>query len=375
MEILFWIGLVGSAYSYFVYPLFLWCLPKKARESSSLAQYPSISLIITAHNEQHRIRAKLENSLALDYPADRLDVVVASDNSTDATDAIVSEYSSRGIRLVRAEERKGKEYAQLQAIRCARGDILVFSDVATQIPPNALLAMVVNFQDTKVGAVSSEDRFLDASGKAVGEGAYIRYEMWLRALESAVGGIVGLSGSFFAARKSICEYWDISVPSDFNTALNCALLNYVAISDPNMLGYYSGVHDDRKEYQRKLRTIIRGMTAVLHKPIVLNPAKLGFFAFKVWSHKLLRWAVPWFLVLLFVASAVLATRHWFYYGAFVVQLAFYLLAALGAASPRLRRQILVKLPYFFIQANMAAAHAALLFLMGRRVTVWSPTKR
>ena len=375
METLFWIGLAGALYSYFLYPLLLLELPTRNPSQAPGEDLPMLTLIVTAHNEAGRIRDKLENCLALDYPADRFEILVASDASSDGTDDIVREFAARGVRLVRAEERKGKEWAQLQAIRAAGGEILVFSDVATQIPPDSLRRLAQDFRDPAVGAVSSEDRFVAPDGEVVGEGLYVRYEMWLRRRESEVRGLVGLSGSFFAARRQVCERWDILSPSDFNTALNCARLGYVAISDPQLLGYYPALQDERREYQRKLRTVLRGITGLMRNLTVLNPFSFGIYSLQVWGHKLMRWLVPWFLVLLLVASLQLADDSWFYALALAGQLAFYALVLGGAASARLRGMALVKVPYFFVQVNVAIAHASLAFLAGRRVTVWQPSKR
>ncbi len=336
---------------------------------------PIVSLIVTAHNEEARIREKLENTLAIAYPGELLEIIIASDCSTDKTDEIVASYSQRGVRLVRADERKGKEYAQLCAIREAKGDILVFSDVATQIEPDALNKLVRHFNDPSVGAVSSEDRFVSQDGTIAGEGAYVKYEMWLRRLESQRAGLVGLSGSFFAARKEICDEWDIASPSDFNTALNCAKRGLVAISVPDVVGIYSDVKSPALEYRRKLRTIIRGMTAISRHLEVLNPLKMGLFSFQVWSHKILRWAVPWFMALLLFTSALLSAQHWLYAAVLVAQLGFYALVVVGYLSQDLRSHTLIKIPYFFVQVNLAIASATVMFLRGERMTTWTPSKR
>ena len=156
--------------------------------------------------------------------------------------------------LVRSDLHNGKEYAQSLAIKKAKGDILIFSDVATSIPTDAITILVENFKDPLIGAVSSEDRFISENGDVVGEGLYVKYEMWLRKKESELGGIVGLSGSFFAARKEVCKEWDVSSPSDFNTALNCARNNLMAVSCPDVLGFYKDISDESKEYGRKVRT-------------------------------------------------------------------------------------------------------------------------
>ncbi len=365
-------------YSYFLYPLILILLP--ARRNMELVPeppktFPKLSLIITAHNEAGRIRSKLDNTLEVQYPANLLEIIVASDCSTDGTDEIVKEYREQGVRLVRADARKGKEYAQLCAIHEAQGEILVFSDVATRIEPGALKKLAVRFEDAEIGAISSEDRFISQDGSVVGEGAYVKYEMWLRRLESTRAGLVGLSGSFFAARREVCEQWDISVPSDFNTALNCAKLGLVAITCPDVVGIYQDVKDPALEYRRKTRTVIRGISAIVRHPEVLNPFRMGLFAFQVWSHKLMRWGVPWFMLGFLVITLVLAGTHRIFDLTLFAQILFYGIVVLGYLFSSLRTTSLVKIPFFFVQVNLAIAHATLQFLGGKRITVWEPSKR
>jgi cellulose synthase/poly-beta-1,6-N-acetylglucosamine synthase-like glycosyltransferase len=374
---LFWISVFGVLFSYFLYPLLLRLAPRRKGAAVSYpepASAPSVSLIVTAHNEEGRIREKIENCLQLTYPG--LELIIASDASRDGTDAIVGEYSGKGVLLARAEERKGKEYAQLQAIRKASGDILVFSDVATSIPEDAIEKMARYFDDPSVGAVSSEDRFVSRDGSVVGEGAYVRYEMWLRGVESQRAGLVGLSGSFFAARREVCDTdWDILSPSDFNTALNSARKGLVAVTAPDVLGFYQDVADASKEYQRKNRTIIRGLTALSRHMEVLNPFRFGWFSFQVFGHKLMRWAVPWFQMLLFFTSLLLMARGGVYGLALFVQILFYGVVVAGHLKPSLRERTVVKIPYFFVQVNLAIARATIDFIRGRRMTVWTPSQR
>jgi len=378
MKVLFVISALLSGYSYFLYPLILKLLPRRTIQtpaSDEMAILPKLSLIITAHNEELRIDEKLKNTLEIDYPSDLLDIIVASDCSTDGTDRIVKSYSHEGIRLVRVDEHKGKEYAQLCAIREASANILIFSDVSTKIGPNAFYLLAREFSVPHVGAISSEDRFISQDGQVVGEGAYVKYEMWLRQLESDQAGLVGLSGSFFAARREVCEEWDIFSPSDFNTALNCAKKGLVAITSSDVVGIYKDVKDPGLEYRRKIRTVIRGVTAIVRHPEVLNPFSLGLFAFQVWSHKILRWGVPWFLLALLVSSVVLVQEHWIYALALFAQILFYSVVVLGHLIASFRSFTLVKIPYFFIQVNIAIAHATVLFLFGKRMTTWTPSKR
>jgi len=378
MHSLFYLFGFLCVYSYFVYPILLKLLPSRkvagVAEKGNFSR-PCLSLIITAHNEEMRIREKLENTLQIEYPADLLDIIVASDFSTDETDAIVESYVDRGVRLVRADKRKGKEYAQLCAIKASKGSILVFSDVATQIPADALSLLAVHFNDAQVGALSSEDKFISNDGWVVGEGAYVKYEMWLRRLESERAGLVGLSGSFFAARREVCEDWDIYAPSDFNTALNSAKKGLVAITCPEVLGIYKDVKDPGLEYRRKTRTVIRGITAISRHPEVLNPFSMGLFAFQVWSHKIMRWGVPWFMLIFFLLTLFLQGDGKVYSIALYMQAIFYLLALTGLFFKRLREYVLIKLIFFFVQTNLALAQATVFFVFGKRMTVWTPSKR
>ena len=378
MKYIFYFSGLLCGYSYFFYPLILKFAPARKTqvsvESGSMT-YSSLSLIITAHNEDERIHQKLENTLLIDYPKDFLEIIVASDCSSDSTDSIVRSFGDRGVRLVRADEHKGKEYAQLCAIGEACGKILVFSDVSTRIPADALRILALQFEDQQIGALSSEDRFISNDGRVVGEGAYVKYEMWLRRLESNRAGLVGLSGSFFAARREVCEEWDIYSPSDFNTALNCAKKGLVAITCPDVVGIYSDVKDPGLEYRRKIRTVVRGITAITRHPEVLNPFRMGLFAFQLWSHKIMRWGVPWFMLLFAASTLALAGEGLVYRLALCLQVIFYGLSAIGWLSGTLRKYSAVRIVFFFVQTNLALAHALLLFLAGRRMTVWTPSQR
>lgn len=380
LKTLFWLFLFLSLYSYFIYPLLLVLLAKlqvrlKSSGIDAAPNVPSLTLIVTAFNEQTRIREKIDNMLALDYPAERLELIIASDCSTDDTDAIVGEFAARGVRLVRAAERLGKENAQWCAIQQASGDILVFSDVATQMPADALRKLVAYFADENVGAVSSEDRFLSDNGAIAGEGAYVRYEMWLRQMESNLAGLVGLSGSFFAARKSVCQQWDIHCPSDFNTALNCARAGYRAVTAADVLGFYKDLKDPQKEYQRKVRTVLRGITAVARHPDVLSLTRFQLFALQVWSHKIMRWGVPWFLASLFLVSLALAGDGWFYTLALLGQLVFYGVAIAAHSNESIKNHGVARIIYFFVQVNVAIAEATVKFFSGKRMTTWQPSAR
>jgi cellulose synthase/poly-beta-1,6-N-acetylglucosamine synthase-like glycosyltransferase len=376
-----------SVYSYCVYPLVLLAARKLsgralpsapgAGEAAAVPraeEAPRMSLIITAHNESERIRAKLENSLTLDYDPGRLEILVASDASTDGTDAIVEGFPE--AKLVRVEERKGKEHAQKQAILRSTGDILVFTDVGTILDKDALRLLARSFRDPRVGALSSTDKMVGEDGKPSGEGLYVRYEMLLRRLESGVRGLVGMSGSFFAARRAVCLPWAENLPSDFNTVLNCVRKGYIAVSDDEVIGYYRDIKRGQSEYQRKVRTLVRGITAFFANLELLDFRRFGFFSFQLLSHKLMRWLAPVFMILLIPVTALgVALGDPLARALAVMQTAFWGLAAVGFAFPRARENALVKVPFFFAQVNAAILAAWIRYLRGERITLWAPSRR
>ncbi len=336
---------------------------------------PSVSFIITAYNEERRIVAKLENSLQLDYPRQRFELIVASDCSMDGTDDIVREYASSGVRLIRAVERKGKEAAQQLAVSETSGEILVFSDTATTLPQNAITNIVKSFNDPSVGCVSSVDRFMDADGKVSGEGAYVRYEMLLRTLETKVNTLVGLSGSFFAARRQVCAPWASDLQSDFNTLLNSMRLGLRGVSDPDSVGYYKNLADGTREYQRKVRTVLRGIAVLMKSLPMLNPIKYGLFAWQLFSHKLCRWLVPFAMIAILISNAVLAVGSYVYRLVFGAQLAFYVLAACYHWFKWIPDKNVFRLPSFFVIVNLSILDAWYRYLRGDRIFRWEPSKR
>ena len=376
MDAFFWLCVAASLYSYFGYPALLLILPARRRDSgASILPVRKIAIVVAARNEAAKIAEKLDNTLALDPAGVELDLIVASDASDDATDGIVLDYADRGFRLIRSPVRRGKEHAQELAIASTDADLIVFTDAGTILPRDALLHLVDAFSDPTVGAVSSVDRFITADGTLQGEGAYVRYEMWLRDLETRFGSLVGLSGSFFAARRSVCQKWDSRVQSDFGTALSCVQLGLRAVSDRRVIGYYKNIVDSRKEYQRKVRTVTRGMGSLRIRAEVLNVLRYGRFSFEVFSHKVMRWATPWFLLAALAANFALALQSALYRLLLIIQLAFYLSPVVSQVAPGLRKIGPARIAIYFVEVNAAIVHAALLTLSGRTILTWEPSKR
>jgi cellulose synthase/poly-beta-1,6-N-acetylglucosamine synthase-like glycosyltransferase len=363
-------------FAYFGYPLTMYGISLiKNNSVGKKIYFPSVTLIITAHNEEKRIREKLDNTVVIEYPKEKFQIIVASDCSTDATNAIVSEYRDRGIELLDVQVRGGKENAQKKAVAVSRGDILVFTDVATHLDPRGIAEITGNFADSSVGCVSSEDKMIGNHGNTSGEGFYVRYEMWMRRLETRVHTIVQLSGSFFAARKEVCGDFSTKMTSDFRTILNSIRNGMRGVIDPRAIGYYKDIQDQSREFSRKVRTIIRGLTVFFNNLEFLNIVKYGIFTYQYICHKLLRWLVPFFLLLAFFSNAALMLESSFFAGVFGIQLIFYALAVWGIINPKAGILVFIKIPKFFVVVNTSIIVAWFRFLMGERLTMWNPSVR
>lgn len=362
------LGWVG--FTYVGYPLILALLARFSPRPVIRADIaPSLSVVIAVHNGEQALAHKLESTLALDYPGE-LEILVASDGSTDGTNRIAEGFASRGVQLVALDARRGKEAAQAAAIAKARGEILVFTDVTAELEPTALAAIVRPFADPTVGCVSSEDR-VDSNG---GEGAYVRFEMALRRLENAASSLVGLSGSFFAVRREFGSPWPIDLASDFRSALEAARRGKRAVSEPLAQAHFKAMEDPAREWHRKVRTIRRGIAVLSAYRDVLNP-RHGRVAFSLWGHKVARFTSPFALIIAGLASAALAPLSPAATTLFALQAAAYVLGAASLASPLVARFMPARLAGFFMLVNGSMLVAWLHHVRGERAVVWEPTRR
>jgi glycosyltransferase involved in cell wall biosynthesis len=372
---IFIVSVFSVIYSYFGYPLSLYIISMFKKNNVEKGVYfPNVSMIITAYNEEKRIAAKIENTNAVSYPRDKLQIIIASDGSTDGTNQICERYKDFGIELLPIPHRGGKENAQKEAIKIATGDVIVFTDVATMLEPAGIERIVSNFADPSVGCVSSEDLLVGRDGKPSGEGFYVRYEMLLRRLESQVNSLVGLSGSFFAARKSVCQDFSGDMQSDFRTLLNSRRMGLRGICDPEATGSYLDVSDSSREFDRKVRTVLRGLTVFFEHIEFLNILKYGFFSYQYFCHKLLRWLVPFFLLIAFVANLFLALSSREFLLLFAFQVVFYVIAIWGWKVKRPQGTIM-KIPYYFLTVNVSIAVAWYQYMRHQRVVMWTPSER
>jgi cellulose synthase/poly-beta-1,6-N-acetylglucosamine synthase-like glycosyltransferase len=372
MKILFWVSGFAILYAYAGYPLLLMLWPKMRDEGNSFAGRsefePSISLIIPIYNEAKIIRQKIENSLSLDYSKDKMEILIVSDASTDRTDEIVREYEREGVRHFEQPSRKGKAGALNRGLHESRNEIIVFSDASIFLERNALRNVLRPFSDSKIGCVSGED-YIPGGG---GEGAYGRYELFLRNLESRLGSIVGASGCFYAQRKILCEPFPEGMAPDFFSVLKTVEKGFRAVTEPNAKGFMQSVPSHQGEFQRKVRTLLRGMTTLFYFKHLLNPFRYGIFAIQLISHKLLRWCVGVFLIFLLLSNVFLLSSG-LYSLIFFLQIVFYGLAVIGWMG--FSGTFMFRIPLFFSMVNLSALIAWSKYFMGVRQEIWEPSKR
>lgn len=372
LEIIFWLCFFVIIYAYIGYPLLLvvlgyWRAPRTERKEGRDVE-PGVSLIIPVYNEESVIDQKIRNTLELDYPEGKLEIIVVSDGSTDQTPAIVEQFAGSGVRFFELPQRTGKAAALNLGLEKANHEIIVFSDASIILEKQALRNMVRGFASDRVGCISGEDRVVGGGG----EGLYGKYELMLRNLESRVNSIVGASGCFYAQRKLLCEPFPEGMAPDFFSVLKTVEKEYLAITDPSAKGIMRSVPDPKNEFERKVRTLLRGITTLFQFKSLLNPFRHGMFSIQLISHKLIRWSGGFFLVLMFVSNLFLLSSK-MYTVFFLLQIAFYSLAAIGWMG--FSGPIYFRIPLFFSMVNFSALWAWGKYFKGIRQEIWEPSKR
>ncbi len=378
MEAIFWLSVAAIGYAYVGYPLLLVVLSRlRPRPVRSGHWTPSVTVIIAAYNEERDLAAKLENTLALDYPPSHLEIIVTSDCSSDRTDEIARSFAPRGVKLHRQEERHGKTAAQNAAVTKARGEIIVFSDATTHYRPDVLRLMMPAFADKSVGCVTGRVIYQDEKDSSVGTGtqSYWNYEFFLKKHESAVCSLIGVCGCMYAVRASAYIPLYNEACSDFIIATTMVEQGLRAVYVPEAVCSEEPNRQAKKELAARVRIISQTFSDLWRNRKVLNPLRSGFYAVQLWSHKLMRYLVPVFLIVIFIASAVLATRSAFYAVLFVMQVAFYLAALVSSILERMGVTFsLLALPQYFVITNLASLIAFVKFVTGERYTRWEPSR-
>ncbi|NNE08384.1 MAG: glycosyltransferase family 2 protein [Gemmatimonadetes bacterium] len=371
MTALFWCSVSIVFYAYFGYPLALALLRAvRERPVARSEDEPAVTMVVPVHNQPVDIRKKIENTLSLDYPPEKLRLVVSSDGSTDATNEVVRSFADRGVVLVSSDERSGKVAAQMRALSSIQGRIAIFTDASILLNREALRAIVRPFADPAVGCVSSEDHVPGG-----GEGLYVRYEMWLRRMEGSIRTLIGVSGSFYAIRTNLIEETPIRYTRDFLVPLTVIEKGYRVLSEPDAQGHFLPAVSAGSEFQRKVRTVMRGMDVLWYRRRLLNPFRFPFVSFALVSHKIFRWAVPIAMTAAFFANLPLLAAGPVYVLTFAAQLGLYALGAAAFFLPRVQNLLPAKAALFFLVTNGAILLAWIRYLSGERAVVWKPTER
>lgn len=377
-DVVFWVLVLWIAYVYAGYPALVHVIGRlRQRLVRKGPCAPAVTILIPAFNEEKGIRRTLENKLELEYPAERLEIIVISDGSTDATDRIVAEVASESeipLTLLRQSPRQGKSAALNRGVATARGEILVFSDANSVYRPDALANLMRNFADPSVGYVTGKMIYANPDGSVTGDGCstYMRYENRLRADETRAGSVVGVDGGIDAMRQSLYEPLAPDQLPDFVLPLGVVAKRYRVVYEPEAVLTEPALADAGSEYRMRVRVTLRALWAVWDMRRLLNPFVHGWYSWQLLSHKVLRYFAFVPLVGLIAVSAGLARHGLVYEAAFLTQIVFYAAALLALFWPNGAAGRLFALPCYFVIVNAAAAHAAVRFLQGDKVVVWQP---
>jgi cellulose synthase/poly-beta-1,6-N-acetylglucosamine synthase-like glycosyltransferase len=359
------------------YPLLLAIVSRLfSRRSPDPGYTPSLSVLIAAYNEEAGIRTKIERTLALDYPPEKLEILVLSDGSTDRTDEIVQSMSDPRVRLLRVEGRKGKTNAQNEGVVRARGDVLVFSDATTIYHPQALLYLACNYSDPRVRAVSGRYQYFDSHGKSptgLGTVAFWSYENLIKIMQSRIRTISGCCGCIYSVRREAYTALAPDVISDLVQPLHVIQQGYRVVFEDRAVAYEETTQSTSEEFSMRVRVVTRGMRGLLSVPSLLIPWRFGWVSFQLWSHKLLRWLVPFFLLLVFTNSLFLASAP-FYRDLLLAQAAFYAVTLLSLVVPLQRVWKPLGIPLYFCTLNAAAFLSVLEILRGKKYVVWETVR-
>lgn len=342
---------------------------------------PSVTLIIAAYNEEDFILQKIKNTKELDYPADKLQVIFITDGSTDATPDVIQANSS--FELLHVPERKGKAFAMNRAVQYAREEILIFSDANTLLNKECITEMVKHYASPRVGGVAGEKKIINQTSdkaSAAGEGLYWKYESVLKKLDSKLNTIVGAAGELFSVRRELYEtVQEDAIIEDFVLSLRICMKGYLFRYEPKAFAIETASSSMKEEQKRKVRICAGGFQAIYLLKDLLNIFRYGLLSFQYISHRVLRWAVcPWCLVLIFFSNLFIAilSSIIFYKVLMIAQLVFYTLAFIGWQFAN--RNVKIKslyVPYYFVFMNAAAFMGFNKFMKGSQSVIWEKAGR
>lgn len=375
---LFWFSFAGCVWVYAGYPALVWALARLRPRPVRRAQFePRITVVIAAHNEQEVIERKVKETLANGYPRERLEIVVASDGSTDHTNAIMKRLEAPGVRFL-ALPRRGKVAALNDAVAVAAGDIIVFTDADVELKPGALSRLIDNFADPAVGGVTGRKMLAGTPGDGAigrGEGLYVRFDEWLKLMESRIGSTVAAHGALHAIRRRLfVRLDDPSAVDDMTISMRVVLRGKRLVHEPAAVAIVEPPVTPGAEFARKVRVANQSLHALLGLGRKLWFS--GFYSITLVSHKLLRYCVPVWLLLMLGASSVLADEgHRLWQLLYLAQVGFYA-AALVPLLPGFPARVAalrpLAIPHYFCVANAAALVAWISLLRGDGSPTWTP---
>ncbi len=377
--VVFWAAVAVLAYVFVLFPVIVALRSLvRPRPYATGDVTPRVSVVIAAYNEAAVIARKLENTLSLDYPEDRLEIIVASDGSSDGTDDIVRRYAERGVRLL-SLPRGGKVAALNAAAAAATGEILVFSDANSMYERDAIRMLVRPFADPSVGGVAGNQRYaapVGLGGSAIGERNYWSFDRALKVAESRAGNVVSATGAIYAVRRALFRGVPPGVTDDFVTSTAVIAQGRRLVFEPNAVAYEPTGASSDAEFARKVRIMTRGLRAVWTMRELLDPRRHGFYALQLASHKLLRRLMAAPLVVIAATGAMLSRRGGFYRRATIAQAVLYGFAAIGLLfeETTLGRKKIFALPAFFALVNAASIRAVWNVARGRVIDRWEPSR-
>lgn len=377
-EIVFWLAVSLIVFTYTGYSLVILALSRIMHHPVKQARIePRVTYLITAYNEEKNISAKLEQVLTLDYPKDKLEIIVASDGSTDRTDQVVKGFADRGVKLIRVEGRVGKTETQNQAVKQASGDIVIFSDATTRYERSAIRNLVRNYADPSVGAVSGRYEYCNPTGAAIGLGSILfwKYENAIKTMQTNIRTITGCCGCIYSVRRDAYAPLPADIISDLVEPLKVLEKGYRIVFEPNAIAYEETTEKSKEEFRMRVRVITRGMRGLLYMKTLFNPFRHGFVAFQLLSHKVLRWFIPVFMMIALVSNLFLLGIP-FYNLTLALQLAFYALALIGyVAEPRNLLAKPLTIPLYFVTVNLASVVAMYRIWRGHKAVTWETVRK
>lgn len=380
LEILFWSSGLLICYAYVFYAAFLGIIRHFIPPSPSPTchELPTISIIVAAYNEERAIEERIKNCFNLDYPKEKIEIIVASDGSTDSTNKIVASFTDPRVRLLPLKERRGKVNAINEAAPQSQNEILIFSDATSHFDPNLAKKLVRHFGSEKVGCVCGNVVFENAEGSKTGEleGAYWRLETYLRNREGERGCTLGATGAAFAMRR---ELWapcpSNAIVEDLVIPMRILQQGYRVNFEPEAIAIETAAEKIEEEFERRRRIGAGALQSFFLLLPMLNPAK-GFPAFAFVSHKVLRWVTPLLMILALASNMTLAIKSPFYAGILVPHVLFYTFALLGLlVGSKNRVYRILSLPYYFVSMNTALLWGYIRYLRGTQKVTWNRVNR